>query len=1051
MRQGKRRVIVICIAIHFLVLINGFGQDTFIISGKVLGAGKSAVNGVSVSIENTDMTPVITNQEGYFEIKSPVSDGYLIFNPVEDYKPKRVYLNQRKEITIYLVEKDMASGNDLIPVPYGNQERANIVSAHASYDTRKNHYKNNNTIDEYFQGTVPGMWVTGQSGMPGTGTVSYLRGMKSLFTNNQPLYVIDGVPMETPGIFQSQVMGYPCNPLTSLNPLDAASITIMKDYLATATYGLRGSNGVILIETLKATEVKTTIDLIVRTGMVTAPDFFPQLNRTQYKTLANELLISSGKAEENFTELYPSLYTLPGDDDNYRYMHNTVWQDQVYQNATFRDIYLKVKGGDEIARYGLSLGYNNQESIIQNSGFDRFNIRFVGTFNIFKWLRFHISSDFNYNFSDLKESALQKQTSPILTSLFKSPLLNPYEFDEEGNQLTSLDDVEYLGISNPLATVLNYDAQQKNYRSLSTFRLEGDISDRCKLNNIFGLNFNSLDENVFMPNYGTELYYGGEAYNVAKSASNYLYSVYSDNYISYQALSGKLHQLTLTGGFRINTNKYELDYGISKNSHENDEYKSISNGTFNLKEIGGENVAWNRLGVYLNANYSFRNKYLLNLSSTAETSTRIGQNAPDVFMLGQVPFGVFYSAGGAWRISSEEWFENWSWLEDFKLRLSYGSAGNDDIGNYQSYNYMIVDHYRETTAIIPGNISLNDLTFERYQQWNPGLDISIRANKIHFSLDYYNILTQNMLIYEPQSAYIGFETLPTNEGELLNRGWEGSFSSRVCNTKRFRWDLGVNLNWMKSELMEIRSGSLINEFPGGEYISSVGNPLLSFWGFVYNGVFKDSETALEANLVNKKGLPFRAGDAIFEDLSGPDGTADGIINDYDKTIIGSPIPDFYGGLYSSMAYLRWSLNIQLQFVHGNDVFNYLRSQNEKMSDLSNQGTYVLNRWHYEGQETDVPQAAWDDPVGNSAFSTRWIEDGSYLRIKDITLAYTIPDKFLAFNNASFYFTVSNLLTFTHYYGYDPEFSYSFETIQQGIDYGLAPHTRKFMIGIKVGL
>jgi len=613
-----------------------------------------------------------------------------------------------------------------------------------------------------------------------------------------------------------------------------------------------------------------------------------------------------------------------------------------------------------------------------------------------------------------------------------------------------------LGVSNPLAIINNIQATNKNFRVLTSIKMEADITKDIQFRSIVGFNLNGLKESIFLPTHGMELYYDGEAYNVSKSLTNNLNSVYNDNNISYVTEINKKHQLRFIAGVRINTNVFESDWGIAKNSNENDEYPSLQSGTDYMNEIGGDNRNWNRMAMYTNANYTFSDKYILNMGAMAENSTRIGGDAVsdasgDMIKLGDVPFGLFYTVGGAWRISEEPFMSKMPLLEELKLRLNWGTSGNDDIGEKDALSYYTPVLYREVTGMIPGNMSERNLRHEHVSQFGAGLDLSVFANRFQLSADYYEAITTDLLVNQPQEYYIGFSEVTANSGSVTNKGWELNMFSRLISKRKFTWDVNVNLSGFKNEVKELIDDQIVTSFEGGEFISKVGESILNFYGLQYEGVYSTSEEANEAGLVNSMGVAYGAGDAKFTDISGPDNVKDGVIDEYDKTIIGSPIPDLYGTVSTKFTYGRWSLNSSLQFVAGKDVFNYLRSQNESMTDLSNQSSSVLNRWYYEGQVTDVPRALWDDPIGNSNFSSRWIEDGSYVRLKDITLAYKTNSKFLVFRDFEVYATAYNLLTFSKYLGYDPEFSNSYNTMEQGIDYGQSPLSRQFMIGVKVGL
>jgi hypothetical protein len=291
---------------------------------------------------------------------------------------------------------------------------------------------------------------------------------------------------------------------------------------------------------------------------------------------------------------------------------------------------------------------------------------------------------------------------------------------------------------------------------------------------------------------------------------------------------------------------------------------------------------------------------------------------------------------------------------------------------------------------------------------------------------------------------------------MQNKGYELGAFFRVVDAGTFKWDLSATYYSVDNEILEINGDRLVYDVPGAQKVNQTGSPANSFYGYIYNGVFVDQATADHASvndsrLVNERGIPFNAGDAWYEDLSGPEGSPDGVINEYDKTDIGNPLPDFVGSLYTAVSYKGFKLAAAIQYVSGFEVFNYVRYVNERMTGLENQSQHVLNRWQYEGQETDVPRALFEDPVGNSDFSTRWIEDGSFMRVKYIKLSYTSLSQFLVFKSAEFYVSANNMFTLTDYLGYDPEFAYSHSQLLQGIDYGMMPHPRQFILGINFGL
>lgn len=1031
----------------FQVRVNG--QTTIPLTGRVLSYSGIPVRNASVSIEGSAIDPAITDSAGYFSIEAPDGRIWLLVNPVDTYKPKRLFLNSRTSLEIFLVPLGTESGYDEVNLLYGSETRRNIKGS-VFHTEQLNQAYQHLTIGQDLQGKVPGMWVVNNSGMPGSGTFHNLRGLSGLFTNQQALYIIDGIMYENAGTMNSIIDGFSVNRLSGIDPEDIVSISVLKDAGFTSLYGTKAGKGIIKVETLKPSESLTKINVSAYGGFTASPVQLPVLNSSNFRTLAQDLLQTSGKMEEQFRELYPGLYDDPFSKTYYRYNHETNWQNEVFRNAITNGLHASVRGGDEIGKYGLSVGFSRAQGIMKSTDYNRFSIRFVGDVNIFTWLKMYVATNLNYTSSQLQEAGVSESTSPVLTSLFKPPFMAPYQYSTTGQKLLYFDDVDVFGVSNPAAIINTIDAVNNAYRFIGSFRFVGNITNHLKWNSVIGLNFNTMKENIFLPDKGMTNYLMEEAYNLSKHKSDYLYSLQFDNNLSYVKSIAGNGKLSMVAGMRLYTNHLETDIGISANT-PSDEYTSLRYGAAGLRYVMGNLGNWSWLSYYANADYSMFDRYYAGISVSADGSSRTGKDADLPLSLFDRPFGVFPSLNLAWRASDEAFLKNIKWLEELKFRFSTGLSGNDDIGNYTARQYYQQILYRETSGMIIGSLPNTSLHHEVYLMNNFGADLSLFGERLILSADIYTGKTHDLFILEDLEGYLGYDLIPSNNGELSNKGMEWMVQTRLVNSNRFKWDIQANLAFNRNEVVSIEGGQLVTGFPGGQLVTRPGNPVNSFYGYIAEGVFSTTEEALQANLVNEIGFRYEAGDIRFRDISGPSGNPDGIINEFDKTIIGNPNPDYFGGVNNSFQYKRWSLDIFLQFVSGNEVFNYLRSQTEKMTDLDNQSVSVLRRWQYEGQDTDIPRAYWGDLPGNTSFSTRWIEDGSYLRIKNLTLAYTVPNRFLVFQNARIYLSVNNLYTFTKYLGYDPEFNYSSEPYLIGIDYGTYPIGQSYMAGIKFGL
>jgi len=596
--RNKRIVGLAAIGLLLTTCTISNAQDSIQINGIIRSIEQKPIPNASVSVEGSIDLPVLTNESGEFSMKIPSADVWLMISTTGDSKDKRVNVNDRLSLTITLTPGDMASGDDIQKIMSQSSKSKDLVASHTPLSMNGMKSSSVMSVDQLFQGKIPGVNIINMSGAPGSGAVINVRGIKSLNATNQPLIVVDGIPLVAQGLFESNLQGFSYNPLMAVNQFDISKAILVKDPTVTAAYGSKASNGVIFIETLDPSATSTSIEIDYRNGFSLRPEKeIPLLNASQHRTLVSEVLFSSKYLEEEIVEFFPNLFLEENDDRYIDYQHNTNWQDLIFDNALMTNFNLNVKGGDGIARYGLSFGYTDSKGVIKNTAYKGYNLRFVSLLNIFTWLKMDAGVSLNYSFSDMKEAASVYETSPIMSSLSKSPLLHPFKYDFEGNELTSLSEVDELGVSNPLGTIQNYSASNSNYNFTSTLGLTGKITDNINLKSNFSINYNVMKEAIFMPNKGMELYFNDEAINVAKLGNNSLNSFYNSSYMDINKKFGA-HKITSSTGMNLQLNNFQYDWGLTKNAHQNDEYKMIQDGQNNLREIGGQNRSWNWMSFY---------------------------------------------------------------------------------------------------------------------------------------------------------------------------------------------------------------------------------------------------------------------------------------------------------------------------------------------------------------------------------------------------------------------------------------------------------------------
>ena len=479
----------------------------------------------------------------------------------------------------------------------------------------------------------------------------------------------------------------------------------------------------------------------------------------------------------------------------------------------------------------------------------------------------------------------------------------------------------------------------------------------------------------------------------------------------------------------------------------------MSSSLLNASNDGADD-RWNSWAWYAQGEYNYMQRYYLQLNATAETSSRFGKDALHSIKAFGAPWTMFYGAQGAWVVSNEEWMAGVEPVNYLRLSAGYDVSGNDDIDYYAARSYFRASKFMNNiSGIAFDNIGNSQLQAEITKRFNAGLETNLFRNRLSVQFNGFMSKTDNLLTFQSLGFLSGLQYNWSNGGELQNRGFDASVMGKLIATKNFQWEVGASAGHYKNEITQLSDGkTFINtDIYGATIRTEVGQAANLFYGYETEGVFATSEEAaasglyiLAANGVDKK--YFKAGDVIFKDNH-----VEGVIDEKDRVVIGDPNPDIFGNLFSSMHYKRFSFDMNFNYSLGNDVYNYMRSQLEGGSRFMNQTTAMLNRWQAEGQVTDVPRASFQDPMGNSRFSDRWIEDGSYIRLKDVTLSYKIPVSASWLQGLTVWASGTNLLTFSKYLGSDPEFSFSNNVLYQGIDNGLLGQSRSFHVGVKINL
>ena len=1048
--------------------------ETRTVTGKVINATtQQPLAGVMVRAAEIDGYSVLTEDDGTYSLKLPVF-ATAIYVSSPDFNPVQVGLltgTAQKVVSLY-------------PTSFTPeyQQKTNVRGDRSANDFQ---YTNAINIKDEVQKQLGGqVYTISRNGTPGVGSVMYIQGLNSLNVNAQPLIIIDDVIVDQQYGRTLLHDGFYNDILTSLNPADIEKVTVIRN--GTALYGAKGANGVILVQTRRNKSMATRITANVSAGVVFEPKYISVMNADQYRSYASELLKTTNTTIRSFK-------FLKEDKDYYyydQYHQNTDWKDFVYHTAMTQNYGINVEGGDAVANYNLSVGYTAAQSSLKYNDMDRLNVRFNTDISLTQALSVRFDASFSNQTRDIRNDGAPAgydegtPTSPAFLAYVKSPFMSAYSYghDESGRGRFSdshfdIDEESYLDealanynnynwqLGNPAAINEYAEAQNKNRFENSMLNLtitpKFEINQHLFVSEHFSYNLINTNEMFYIPINGTPQYYVaslGDRFidNEVRSLASKQNSVQSDTRIDWNNRFGA-HFLHVFGGARINWESYTQNTQVGYNTGS--DKTPFMSGSLAHKGATGISEDWNSLSWYLQGEYNYKSRYFLQANLTIDGSSRFGEDAGD-FKLLKAPWAVFPGVQAAWVISNEPWMSGVKGIDYLRLSAGFDVSGNDDIDFYASRSYFRASQFLQTVSSLAfEGIGNNEIQWETTRRFNVGLETNLINNRLGVSVNYFRSKTSNLLTYQTLGYLSGLAQNWSNGGKLSNEGFDVSFTAKLLALKDFQWQIGASAGHYKNKIDELPDGTqyMDTNLYGGTIRTQVGQAANLFYGYKTLGVFQSSEEASAAGNPGENGLYFlaqngvdknyfAAGDMHFADLNG-----DGMITEADRTIIGDPNPDVYGNISTSFTYKRLNLDVRFNYSLGNDVYNYMRSQLEGGSRFMNQTTAMLRRWQVEGQSTDIPRISFQDKMGNSRFSDRWIEDGSYLRLKTVTLSYNLPLKSEYLQGLQFWVQGNNLLTFTKYLGSDPEFSMTSSVIGQGIDLGRVGMSRSIVAGVKINL
>lgn len=975
------------------------------VSGQVQDGSNTPLAGVTVSVAGGGPSTA-TDEAGRFTLTVP-DNAVLVFSLI-GYTEQQVPVGQQTTIQVTMEESNSAL-DEVVVVGYGTQRRSDVTGAIASVSSKEIEDEPILQVGQALQGKVPGLQVSQNSGAPGSGLLIRVRGTGTV-NNSEPLYVVDGNP--------------------NVDPLDIApdqieNIQVLKSASAAAIYGAQGANGVVLITTKQGRTGKAQLDVNFSQGLQQVQRYFPMTNAMQYATLYNEGLVNGGE-----DPLYPDPAALG---------EGTNWQKEVFRVAPMTDLGIAASGGSESSRFYFSAGYTTQEGIVKNTNFDRISLRVNSSHEINKYITLgqNLSASLS-KYSNISEFGYGILNS-TLTANPEIPVKNPD--GSWGYSETSLNS------SNPAAALsyVNDDSQRPVVNGnayIDVKPLEGLV-----FRSQFNFNLGRAERKSFRPVYHVSTSQFNDVASLTESAARF--NEYSwANTLTYQKEFGQ-HNLEVLGGFTVQEsyrqNINAEGSGLPPAATDSEAVRYLDLAISNYVAEGGAGE-WGIVSYLGRVNYNFAGKYFTTVNFRVDGSSRFGENSK---------YGSFPSFSLGWKMSEENFLRDVDWVSNLMIRGGWGSLGNQSsLPNY-AYAHLVTPNvnYAFGNTVVKGQAPTTlgnpDLKWESTRETNLGFDFTGFGGKVNASFDWYYKKTTDMLLQVPIVGYAGITTAPyVNGGDVLNKGIEASLGYSHSTASGIDFDISGNIAFNKNKVLSLsNAGTSLQQFlsfVGLMNTTEVGAPIASFYGWVVDGVFQ-SEDEVAAHAFQSNGTA--PGDFKYRDLDG-----NNVIDANDQTIIGNPWPKFTYGINGSVSYKGFDLSVLLQGTSGNDIFQAFKFRTEGASFFNYTKNVWDNRWTGPGTSNTMPRQTTADPNNNMRSSTYYVEDGSYLRVKNIQLAYRIPTQNSILRNARVYMSVSNAFVFTNYSGFDPEIGTNSgrNPLYIGIDETNYPIPRIYTIGFNVG-